>query len=341
MAEVDVNVPGNWMARQLRLINDDSRELFPKTAGSVRSRSKFNSLYMVDYPDPPYGAIYQRIEDKKQLDFIQKNRETIADVLFGGTTREFGQMFEKWRVPEEFLDTDVAAPASPRSKTPRVLGKTALPRIQPNDCARPSGSVSARLPKKSSFSKSRTPRLPDRQVFNDTQPAGNWFQKSPHVDRAVIEEIMRLQQRKNLTEHTWKRSFKPDAKLSVEKWLQTASEQERKVALNFFTSLAASSQLGPTIDAPGSRLQQAINTLRRSKTSLSPTGPQDRDDISPSRLQYIHLLEPQERANRWQYTTWHHQPEYRQLDRVNNWSSHYTRPHAPPPRHFVIHPDWG
>ena len=65
--DVDVNVPGNWMARQLRLINDDSAELFPRTAGSVRSRSKFNSLYMVDYPDPPDGAVFQRIHDKKEV----------------------------------------------------------------------------------------------------------------------------------------------------------------------------------------------------------------------------------------------------------------------------------
>ena len=67
----------------------------------------------------------------------------------------------------------------------------------------------------------------------------------------------------------------------------------------------------------------------RSKTSLND-----------GKLRYIRLLTPDARENRWMHTTWHHLPEYKD-PKVTNWSSHYIRPHAQIPRHFVIHPDWG
>jgi hypothetical protein len=58
------------------------------------------------------------------------------------------------------------------------------------------------------------------------------------------------------------------------------------------------------------------------------------------KFNYIRLLSPATRSNRWMHTTWHHLPEYKE-HRVENWSSHYIRPHAAVPRHFSIHPDWG
>lgn len=60
-----------------------------------------------------------------------------------------------------------------------------------------------------------------------------------------------------------------------------------------------------------------------------------------SRFNHLRLLSPGTRKERWMHTTWHHLPEYRNDDVVENWSSHYIRPHAVIPRHFVIHPDWG
>lgn len=58
------------------------------------------------------------------------------------------------------------------------------------------------------------------------------------------------------------------------------------------------------------------------------------------KFNYIRLLSPATRNNRWMHTTWHHLPEYKE-PMVENWSSHYIRPHATVPRHFSIHPDWG
>ncbi|CAL1533590.1 unnamed protein product [Lymnaea stagnalis] len=103
--------------------------------------------------------------------------------------------------------------------------------------------------------------------------------------------------------------------------------------------MAAARQMGSTAEEQSAKLQQILHTLEKST-------PQPRESKeSPvkgkeSKLKYIQLLDPETRTNRWMHTTWHHLPEYKDDNPVNNWSSHYTRPHAPTPRHYVIHPDW-
>ena len=60
-----------------------------------------------------------------------------------------------------------------------------------------------------------------------------------------------------------------------------------------------------------------------------------------NQLRYLRLLTPHTRTHKFEHQTWHHLPNYRDMDPVNNRSSMYTLSNAPIPRHFVIHPDWG
>ena len=83
------------------------------------------------------------------------------------------------------------------------------------------------------------------------------------------------------------------------------------------------------------------------ESGLSPRGPSYECDGDASEggegrhgLKYVNLLDEGTRRQRWMHTTWHHLPNYRLVNPVNNWSSHYVRPHMPQHRHFVIHPDW-
>ncbi|KAK7094580.1 hypothetical protein V1264_006114 [Littorina saxatilis] len=69
---------GNWVARNLRLKNDTSNELFPRTPADVKP-TKFHSMYKIDYHDFPSDVLLDGIRHKGQ----QPARETIRDVLFG------------------------------------------------------------------------------------------------------------------------------------------------------------------------------------------------------------------------------------------------------------------
>lgn len=43
---------GNWLAHQIRLIQDDSKHVFPASAGSKRSWDKYNSTTHKDFCGP-------------------------------------------------------------------------------------------------------------------------------------------------------------------------------------------------------------------------------------------------------------------------------------------------
>ena len=54
----NLEVPkGNWIARNLRLVNEDSKQLFPSSACASRGskKDKFSTLYKVDFKDYPEG----------------------------------------------------------------------------------------------------------------------------------------------------------------------------------------------------------------------------------------------------------------------------------------------
>ncbi|GFR79828.1 hypothetical protein ElyMa_000565000 [Elysia marginata] len=174
--------------------------------------------------------------------------------------------------------------------------------------------------------------------------AGDWLKTAPKADRKVIERVLRMQEKKHQLDNALKKSLQPDARRSVEDWLETANDSERQVALKFFSSLAGAKLMGSTLEEQKGRLQQVLRTLEGTRGGVA--GPSvhrslDSPVTQESRLKYVQLLDPHTRANRWMHTTWHHLPEYKNDNPVNNWSSHYVKPHAPTPRHFVIHPDWG
>ncbi|XP_071096271.1 uncharacterized protein [Haliotis cracherodii] len=378
MAELDVATfpAGNWIAHQLRLVNDDSKKLFPSTAGSKRSYRKYDSLYMVDFEDFPDGALTTRMMDKLNLEEIQKKRETIADVLFNSNSRDPGHMFGNWTIPERILDkesskgrrnilkvtkpVDDNSPATlpvirkttPGARHPSPARSSHLPKMSSRSARPPTKPVAKSLPctpipRAKSVGAHDHDRLKE-ELCASLRPgavglAEDWMKDAPHMEREVIKKILRMQEKRSHLDQAMRRTLLPDARQAVEKWLDRATESERQVALKFFTSLAGSKLMGVTADEQRSRFQQVISTLQRNKGRGTPR-PSDRPTDSSqdnSRLQFVKLLDPETRSRRWQQTTWHHLPEYRDKDRVNNWSSHYIRPHAAVPRHFVIHPDWG
>ncbi|XP_062571693.1 uncharacterized protein LOC134233710 isoform X4 [Saccostrea cucullata] len=187
--------------------------------------------------------------------------------------------------------------------------------------------------------------------------AEQWMKLAPNADRKVIEKVLRMADKRQKLGGTLNKSLQPDAKEVVDKWLFGASEAERQVALRFFNSLAGEKLMGKGINDQKKRLEQVINALENEEGTipllLRGKGNGLYTDTSrfnikgrtlgqkQSRFNHLRLLSPGTRKERWMHTTWHHLPEYRNDDPVENWSSHYIRPHAVIPRHFVIHPDWG
>lgn len=174
-----------------------------------------------------------------------------------------------------------------------------------------------------------------------------WMKHADIADKKVIERILKMASKKNELENSLKRTLLPDAKESVEHWMKDANEDERQVALDFFSSLAGSQLMGMSISNQRKRLKEVLNTLEAGtptgqlKRASKPTHYRHgRQTVTDGKFKYIRLLTPDTRENRWMHTTWHHLPEYRD-PKVTNMSSHYIRPHAQIPRHFVIHPDWG
>ncbi|XP_022324628.2 uncharacterized protein LOC111125298 isoform X4 [Crassostrea virginica] len=186
--------------------------------------------------------------------------------------------------------------------------------------------------------------------------AEQWMKLAPNADRKVIEKVLRMAEKKHKLEGTLNKSLQPDAKEAVDKWLLGANETERQVALRFFNSIAGEKLMGKGIQEQKKRLEQVINALECEDEAFpkylrgkgnGPYADSSRLTLKGkaaqrnSRFNHLRLLSPSTRKDRWMHTTWHHLPEYRNDDPVENWSSHYIRPHAVIPRHFVIHPDWG
>ncbi|XP_033732536.1 uncharacterized protein LOC117321988 isoform X3 [Pecten maximus] len=388
--------PGNWLAHQIRLLQDNSAHLLPQSAGSKRSWDKYNSTTHKDFCGP--RDIDQWAPDFNSMPF-EKKRQTLAEILFGNKQN---QMFTNWRVPQRFYrphsvkdkyeppvprnDANVGvvteeherffrpsseasqvpsrAPSvvSARSPPPRLSRQMSLPELkmrtnQPRplgmsrqytrinkaagtpvpvakpEASKPQCEEDAKLGKED-FKTSLQPHVVDK--------ADELLKLAPKADRKVIEKILKMADRKQQMENSLKKTMMPDAREEVEKWLTSANEDERQVALKFFNSLAGTKLMGITAAEQKKRLQQVIDTLEGAseKKGGAPRARNNADRSKAGKLQHLRLLSPQTRKERWMHTTWHHLPEYNDKG-AGNWSSHYIRPQAPIPRHFVIHPDWG
>ncbi|RUS73640.1 hypothetical protein EGW08_018595 [Elysia chlorotica] len=348
---------GNWIARNLRLANEDSKELFPQSRRGP-SRDKYHSLYKVDFHDYPTDCFIEGLKEKGK----EPKRQTIRDVLFGNSPTE---VFQGWKIPNRLVPEQIpdgrneaalAAVYSGKRDRPGLERAATLPAI-PSSRERSlnRGSLTPRAsPQPVPLARSKTvldrASVTTKDCLRDSlQPhavtlAGDWLKTAPKADRKVIERVLRMQEKKHQLDHALKKSLQPDARKSVEDWLESANDSERQVALKFFSSLAGAKLMGSTVEEQKGRLQQVLRTLEGARGGVA--GPSvhrslDFPITQESRLKYVQLLDPHTRANRWMHTTWHHLPEYRNDNPVNNWSSHYVKPHAPTPRHFVIHPDWG
>ncbi|XP_022324626.2 uncharacterized protein LOC111125298 isoform X2 [Crassostrea virginica] len=411
--------PGNWMARQLRMLNDNSEGLLPPSAGSKRSWDKYNTTTHKDFLGP---REFQLEEPNYEVEPFQKKRETVADIMLAPNNR---QTFNNWQMPSRFASTDdkiehfdpplhlksdqpgrgletveeevQALNISPTPKAPSPIKRSLTSLQGPQKIGRENSLPELRLrscsPRKEPANGMRSPtkmgdltrsspallrsktdmhhRVPNvnRSLTNlggatspedltlkeefrhSLQPqcldkAEQWMKLAPNADRKVIEKVLRMAEKKHKLEGTLNKSLQPDAKEAVDKWLLGANETERQVALRFFNSIAGEKLMGKGIQEQKKRLEQVINALECGKGN-GPYADSSRLTLKGkaaqrnSRFNHLRLLSPSTRKDRWMHTTWHHLPEYRNDDPVENWSSHYIRPHAVIPRHFVIHPDWG
>jgi len=339
-----LDVPkGNWIARNLRMVNDDSRQLFPPSShGSRAGRGdKFHTLYKKDYQDYPEADYLEGLREKG----AQPKRETIRDVLFGNSP---GEMFAAWKVPPRIVPVIPDIQESPRQElremAPMLERSRTLPNFRTDRQSRllqPSPSMGSRADTQADLGTRQ--RLRNSLQDHTVTTADEWLKNAPLNDKKVIERVLRMQEKQHQLDNAMRKSLQPDARVQVEGWLEAATDAERQVALKFFTSVAGARLMGSTPQEQKGRLQQVIRTLKANKGHAPPV----RRSLDSSmiqkqnKLKYINLLDPQTRSERSQHTTWHHLPEYKDLDRVNNWSSHFTMPNAPAHRHFVIHPDWG
>ncbi|KAH9493220.1 hypothetical protein Btru_020919 [Bulinus truncatus] len=367
---------GNWMARQIRLAHDNSKEIVPASAPRSRGgrEEKFRSLYKVDFPLHPVEVFLEKFEEKEK-----PKRLTIRDVLFGNSpTAVFGE----WKIPIRLLKeassgnkkkNTIPALVEPKKEEipeprPALQRQNSLPAIhitQPRVAScnpqlpKPVTSSAPPVRSKTFVKREGSSSLQDHgeaitevktsvnQLLKDTlQPhvanlAADWLKTAPQGDRKVIEQILRLQIKQNQLESAIHKTVLPDIRKKVQLWLETATEFERQVALKFFTSLAVVRNMGSNPQEQNIKIQQVVNTLEKGKGKVCQTARAPGSPVKESKLKYIQLLDPETRANRWMYSTWHHLPEYRDDNPVNNWRSHFTRPHAGTPRHFTIHPDWG
>ncbi|KAK0046074.1 hypothetical protein Bpfe_024535 [Biomphalaria pfeifferi] len=367
---------GNWMARQIRLAHDNSKDIVPASAprSRVGREEKFHSLYKVDFPLHPVEVFLEKFEEKEK-----PKRLTIRDVLFGNSpTAAFGD----WKIPLRILKEAstntkkrttipslVEAKKEEVTERPPLQRQNSLPAIHISQPRRPSCLSEIKTPITSSappvrsktvvavtekpasqnFAESKTEAKSGiEQILKTTlQPhvanlAADWLKQASLNDRQVIEKILRVQIKQNQLESAINKTVLPDIRKKVQLWLETATELERQIALKFFSSLAAVRNMSSTSEEPTNiKIQQVVNTLEKGKAKVCQTARSSKSPERESKLKYIKLLDQETRANRWMYATWHHLPEYRDDNPVNNWSSHFTKPGAGTPRHFVIHPDWG
>ncbi|KAK7491667.1 hypothetical protein BaRGS_00017120 [Batillaria attramentaria] len=290
----------------------------------------------------------------------QPERETIRDVLFGQSP---SSMFANWRIPKRLSGApedarigdhvDLEPPA--KAETPRLVRQSTPSRGSPKVFT-PKPRLSASdgvFPRASPIQRSKTtmdmPSSPRKaqSVLREMQAVKleEWQKRMPDVDRRLLEKVLRLQERDSTgLRQSLKGTLLPDACRTVERWLETASEQERQVALRFFSSLAGNRLMGGDKDEQTARLQQVVNTLQNPSSCRTPgmgLSPRGDGEDSPRRFKYVQQLDDETRQQRWMHTTWHHLPNYRLINPVVNMSSHYIKPHAHQHRHFVIHPDWG
>lgn len=185
--------------------------------------------------------------------------------------------------------------------------------------------------------------------------AQRWLQKNPGKERLAAQVVR--QAARGEIDQVLKNTLEPDAREAVRKWLETATESDRKAALKFFKTTSGSAMLGgpsgyrPAANVEGgkdARLQAVLETLENNKGKARPRSNAVRSNIDndiktlvkAATRSRLRLLSPNTRLHQREFQTWHHMPVYQFKGRTDNVRSMYTMPNQPPPYDFRIHPEW-
>ncbi|XP_048587728.1 uncharacterized protein LOC5507253 isoform X2 [Nematostella vectensis] len=194
---------------------------------------------------------------------------------------------------------------------------------------------------------------------DETVPAlGGMLGGLSRQGKRVITKILNEKNKEpqgGLVQHT----ISPKSMEAVDKWLVTATDKEREIALKFFSTLAGTKSLylqapqtkyhthteGDCKYCDGDRIEETLENLARRDQMVS-RGKQlynsKRGPDLAKHSQYQQALRKRLPTRlRQQHQTWHHLPIYHYTNGVPNKSSMFTQPHKPLGRHFSIHPEWG
>ncbi|XP_067940724.1 uncharacterized protein [Watersipora subatra] len=169
---------------------------------------------------------------------------------------------------------------------------------------------------------------------------------TPQSDRRVIDKALRTSNKHYKEDPRTLQVELPDPKVEAEKWLEKATDDEQRIALQFFKSVGGMKLMGVDGREKQQRLNQLLTALENGEAK-QPTPRRSYSDEQMKRerrqrnLQFVRLLSPTTRSKRLEQQSWHHLPLYRPRNRTDNVRSHYTQPQKVQPLHFSIHPDWG
>jgi len=369
------NPPGNTLGAGVRAIHEDTKSIFGQSVySSDKAKARrWKSTYKGDFS--PLAELRKELARKAMEEKEEKPRSAPTgvrkeDAAGGERSISARSMFASWKIPERLtasgtrrcqaMDPDVIK--SSDIPTPLLRSKTEFPDIhgglnRPQRIAT-AGDLSVCSGRKSGRASVKSAVLPG-PVPSSARPSNTRKPKQLRTDM-LLGKYYQPGQAKSAAEYlhnaTDPGSFAIKKALqqiaqdknspidhNLQKWLLTADHQDRAVALDFFQSLTDSKLLGEAQEQRN-KINTIVNLLKCGKgeatkmASLHGVHAQSLDD---GNLRHVRLLTPHTRGSKWMHQTWHHLPNYPDVDPVNNRSAIYTEPHKIASRHFVIHPDWG
>ncbi|EDO35841.1 predicted protein [Nematostella vectensis] len=278
--------------------------------------------------------------------------------------------FMSWKVPDRLVKGGVMEEQERKAKIDQErdslhsrmsalsIKSSASAMSKPGQLPRLGSVASSRRSAKLQF-KPASPQKLAMVSEDETVPAlGGMLGGLSRQGKRVITKILNEKNKEpqgGLVQHT----ISPKSMEAVDKWLVTATDKEREIALKFFSTLAGTKSLylqapqtkyhthteGDCKYCDGDRIEETLENLARRDQMVS-RGKQlynsKRGPDLAKHSQYQQALRKRLPTRlRQQHQTWHHLPIYHYTNGVPNKSSMFTQPHKPLGRHFSIHPEWG
>jgi len=355
--DVEFAPAGNYLAHGLRNIYDDTGSIFGRSVYSTEEGrvDRWRSLVTKDF----------NIKDIREA-FI-RGKKPKTSLPFNETEGYTEKKFMQWRVPHRLIEDGdprsgvVSRVAIVRSSCPSKLPNSARAAEQdmPSLPAIPSANraevlaVHPSVRAKHRTPSARTPSIPSEAGYSRSPSAPVKPSKinrknqllhsyASHNIPTVADQMLRnantaerdqIKQALRIGENMGKPVAVENV---VGKWASNATERDRRVALDFFKSIAGARLLGDDDE----KAEKVVKELQRTGR-MSMTARPALDCDEQSRLRYIRLLTPNTRRNKEMHQTWHHLPSYKNDNTVMNNSGIYNSASAYMPRHYSIHPDWG